>query len=283
MIRIDNAGGLRSQLNECRAQGKRIALVPTMGNIHAGHISLVGKAQTAAQVVVVSVFINPIQFDHKEDFDHYPRTLDEDGSKLEAAGTDILFCPTVDGMYPNGLDLAAYVDVTHSANDLEGEMRPGHFRGMATVVNKLFNLVQPDVAVFGQKDWQQLAVIKAMVAELFMPLLIMGAPTVREADGLAMSSRNGHLNSNERALAGQLYKQLQLARGHILRGERNYQVIEKEANKNLTEAGFQVDYFSVRNVELQPATQKDQELVILLAAWLGKTRLIDNLPFTISD
>lgn len=281
MILLEDIAQLRLHLQSCRQEGKRVAFVPTMGNIHQGHLSLVKQAREIAGVVVVSLFVNPTQFDQRDDFDSYPRTLESDSSLLEAAGVDILFCPGVQEMYPNGLDMAVYVEVTTVTRDLEGASRPGHFRGMATVVCKLLNQVQPEVAIFGRKDWQQVAVIRAMISELHMPVRILDAPTVRENDGLAMSSRNSRLQEGDRKKAALLYRQLQTARDRILNGERDYQTVERDCRDYLTNVGFQVDYFTIRTPGLEPPAETDRELVILLAAWLGGTRLIDNLHLSI--
>lgn len=281
MILLTDVAQLRLRLQACRQEGKQIGFVPTMGNIHQGHLSLVEKARELAEVVVVSLFVNPTQFDRQDDFDSYPRTLESDRNLLAAAGVDMLFCPGAQEMYPHGLDMAAYVEVTTVARDLEGISRPGHFRGVATVVCKLFNQVQPDVAIFGSKDWQQVAVIRAMVSELHMPVRILDAPTVREDDGLAMSSRNSRLPEGDRKQAALLYRQLQTARDRILAGERDYQALEQDCRDYLTRVGFQVDYFTIRAPGLEPPAATDRELVVLLAAWLGGTRLIDNLHLSV--
>ena len=211
MQRLVNAAALRATLGKWRHAGERIALVPTMGNIHEGHLSLIDVARAQADRVVVSVFVNPTQFDRPDDFARYPRTLEEDAAVLASRDADVLFAPEVETLYPGGLELAAYIEPTHTAQALEGEFRPGHFRGMATVVVKLLNLVRPQLAVFGEKDYQQLVVVRAVVRELLLPIEIVGVPTVREADGLAMSSRNRQLDTRERALAPQLHAELNTA------------------------------------------------------------------------
>ncbi|RUO75573.1 pantoate--beta-alanine ligase [Pseudidiomarina taiwanensis] len=261
-------------------QTARIGFVPTMGNLHQGHLELVKVAQQHADQVVVSIFVNPMQFGQNEDLDAYPRTFAEDCTALEQLGVAAVFAPTVADMYPRGLTEQTTVQVPHISDILCGASRPGHFIGVATVVCKLFNMVQPDVAVFGQKDYQQLQVIKLMVADLSMPVDIIGVPTQRADDGLALSSRNGYLNANERATAPRLYQVLQQLAERIRAGKE----VDAElaaATKTLTQAGFEVDYLSVRRqLDLAPISASDSELVILAAARLGSTRLIDNLAFT---
>ncbi|MDD3651329.1 pantoate--beta-alanine ligase [Immundisolibacter sp.] len=282
MRRVSDAAALRARLDAWRAAGERIGLVPTMGNIHEGHLRLVDAARRHATRVVVSVFVNPTQFDRADDFERYPRTLEADAAALAGCGADLLLAPTVDVMYPDGLDLAAYVEPTHSARPLEGEFRPGHFRGMATVVTKLLNLVQPHCAVFGEKDYQQLAVVRAVVRELLLPVEIIGVPTVREPDGLAMSSRNQYLTAAERALAPRLYAALQAAARDGAAPDAPLAAIEAYHTKALNEAGFRVEYFQFRNAQLAPPAPGDDRRVVLAAAWLGKARLIDNQPFAVA-
>jgi pantoate--beta-alanine ligase len=282
MQRLADAATLRATVQGWRATGERIALVPTMGNIHEGHLRLVDAARAQAARVVVSVFVNPTQFDRPDDFERYPRTLDADADALSARGVDAMFTPNVEIMYPHGLDMAAYIEPTHSAQQLEGEFRPGHFRGMATVVTKLLNLVQPDCAVFGQKDYQQLAVVRAVVRELLLPVQIVGLATVREADGLAMSSRNQYLTPTERALAPRLYQALQAAGHEGAAAEAPLPAIEAYHARALNDAGFRVEYFRFRNAQLAPPTPADGRRVVLAAAWLGKARLIDSHPFDVA-
>jgi pantoate--beta-alanine ligase len=282
MLRASDAATLRSVLDAWRAGGERIGFVPTMGNIHEGHLRLVDAARQHATRVVVSVFVNPTQFDRADDFERYPRTLDADAAALAGRGADLLLTPTVDAMYPDGLDLAAYVEPTHSAQPLEGEFRPGHFRGMATVVTKLLNLVQPHCAVFGEKDYQQLAVVRAVVRELLLPVEIIGLPTVREADGLAMSSRNQYLTPAERALAPRLYAALQEAARDGAAPDAPLASVEARQTKVLNDTGFRVEYFQFRNAQLRPPASADGQRVVLAAAWLGKARLIDNQPFDVT-
>jgi pantoate--beta-alanine ligase len=282
MLQVSGAATLRATVQGWRAAGERIALVPTMGNIHEGHLRLVDAARAQAARVVVSVFVNPTQFNRPDDFERYPRTLDADAVALAGRGADLLFLPEVATMYPHGLDLAAYIEPTHSAQPLEGEFRPGHFRGMATVVTKLLNLVQPDCAVFGEKDYQQLAVVRAVVRELLLPVKIVGLATVREADGLALSSRNQYLTPTERALAPRLYQALQAAACEGATAGAPLPAIEAHHTAALNDAGFRVEYFQFRNAQLAPPAPTDGRRVVLTAAWLGKARLIDNHPFDVA-
>ncbi len=269
---------LRSIIAQWRAAGERIAFVPTMGNLHAGHIHLVEQARQRAQRVVASVFVNPLQFSAGEDLDAYPRTLAADQQRLAAVGTDLLFAPTEREMYPQGRDAVTYVEVPGLSDILCGAFRPGHFRGVATVVSKLFNIVQPDVALFGTKDYQQLLVIRRMVQDLNLPLEVVGIPTVREDDGLAMSSRNGYLAPAERQTAARLYAVLTELAQAVRGGRRDYAALEQAASERLVAAGFRPDYISVRRAEdLTAPDAGERRLVVLAAAYLGKARLIDNL------
>lgn len=262
-----------------RLAGKRIAFVPTMGNLHAGHLQLVGEAGKKADRVVVSIFVNPTQFGVGEDFETYPRAEREDQEKLATAGADLLFLPPVSEMYVP--DAKTVVSVVGLSELYCGASRPGHFNGVATVVCKLFNMVQPDIALFGLKDFQQLVVIRTMVRDLDFPVEIVGVDTVREASGLAMSSRNGYLSVEEIKVAPKLYESLCMARDAILTGDRPYADIENRALLFLREAGFQPDYFAVcRSTDLSKAQIEDRDLVILAAAKLGRTRLIDNVYFS---
>lgn len=269
---------LRALISSHRQHGHRVGLVPTMGNLHDGHISLVEKALLQADVVVTSIFVNPMQFGAGEDLDSYPRTLREDQEKLEAAGNHIVFAPPVEEVYPHGLVEQTQVTVPVVSEGHCGASRPGHFNGVSTVVTMLFNMVQPDVAIFGEKDFQQLAVIRKMASDLFMPIEIVGAPTMRDEDGLARSSRNGYLSESERLIAPTLYKTLQQTAANIQDGQTNFAELEKEANETLSKAGFRPDYVNIANsMTLKPAKPGDNEITILAAAFLGKTRLIDNL------
>ncbi len=273
---------LRRALAPWRESGKRIGLVPTMGNLHDGHLALVEKAQHHVDCVVVSIFVNPMQFGPSEDFASYPRTLEEDSIRLAEANVCLLFAPAVTEMYPQDHQNQAYVEVPGISDILCGASRPGHFRGVATVVNKLFNIVQPHVAVFGEKDYQQLQVIRRMTTDLCLPVEIVGLPTIREADGLAMSSRNQYLTAAERAAAPALYRTLQETAAALASGERDSAGLEAEANRRLRAAGFRPDYFTIRQAEsLAPATGEETELVLLAAAQLGRARLIDNLRVTL--
>lgn len=276
---------LFKNLQELRAwrtqQTNRIALVPTMGNLHEGHLKLVDLAKQHADVVIVSIFVNPMQFGANEDLDSYPRTLDADCQALAKRGAQVVFAPQVSDVYPRGLAVQTFIEVPQISDILCGASRPGHFRGVATVVAKLFNMVQPDVAVFGEKDFQQLQVIRLMTQDLSLPVEVIGMPTERSDDGLALSSRNSYLSQSERQLAPHIYKALKrvvdaihhqgIADGDALASARR----ELEGN------GFRLDYLELRRrSDLQPASTQDRELVVLVAAYLGRTRLIDNLQFT---
>ena len=265
-----------------RHQGDHVALVPTMGNLHAGHLSLVDLASEHAERVVVTVFVNPTQFGEGEDFAEYPRTLKRDSQRLKKLEADALFVPEVETVYPFGLERATVVSVPGLTRNFCGASRPGHFDGVTTVVARLFALVQPDVAVFGQKDYQQQLVIRHMTTDLSLPIRIITAPTVREDDGLAMSSRNQYLSEAERAIAPQLYRTLQALGADLQDGKRNFEELEKRASAALEAAGFVPDYVAIRRAEnLEPPDRDCDEIVILAAAHLGKARLIDNIVVTI--
>ena len=272
---------LRAQVTAWKRAGERVAFVPTMGNLHPGHIRLVERARELAPRTVASIFVNPMQFGANEDYAGYPRTLENDGRQLEAAGLDLLFAPPLAEIYPRPLEQMTQVAVPELSAVLCGISRPTHFNGVTTVVTKLFNQVQPDVAVFGEKDWQQLLLIRRMVIDLDMPVEIVGVPIVREADGLAMSSRNGYLSVQERAIAPTLYAILQATAERLQRGERDYAGLEAEAKMRLAAANFRPDYFEIRGSnDLQRPTEETQaisDLRIFAAAWLGRARLIDNL------
>ena len=277
---IKTIADLRTVLKNWRDADERIAFVPTMGNLHAGHLKLIEEAKTSADKVVVSIFVNPTQFGVNEDFAAYPRTLAEDSEKLLQMGTDLLFLPEVNEMY--GTSPQTVISVKPLSTLHCGVFRPGHFDGVATVVCKLFNMVQPDVAFFGLKDYQQLAIIRIMIIDLNIPVEIRSVATVRESSGLAMSSRNGYLSTEESQLAPKIYQTLCAAKEEVLSGKLSYQAIENKALALLQNAGFQPDYFSIcRADNLQKAAITDTELVILAAAKLGKTRLIDNINFSI--
>jgi len=278
MLKVESIQELRAIVQAWRRAGDRTAFVPTMGNLHAGHIELVRQARGLADRVVVSIFVNPLQFGVNEDFASYPRTLDEDRQQLGQVGTDLVFIPAVATVYPDGQEVQTRVLVPGLSGILCGASRPGHFEGVATVVCKLFNLVQPDLAVFGEKDFQQLSIIRRMVRDLCLPIEILGVPTVREVDGLAMSSRNGYLTPSERRQAPALYRVLRGLAEHVRAGERDFPRLEREGIEALTAEGFRPDYLSLRRIEdLQPPGVDDQRLILLAAAFLGRTRLIDNL------
>ncbi len=288
MITIQREKELRAVIRQQKAQGKRVALVPTMGNLHAGHIALVKHAHSICDYVVTSIYINPMQFGANEDLDKYPRTLDEDKSKLVQAGNHALFLPTTDQIYPNGLKQHTKVTVPNLTEDHCGASRPGHFDGVTTIVNILFNLVQPDMAIFGEKDYQQLTVLRKMAKDLRLPIVIEGHATIREKDGLAMSSRNGYLSATERKTATILYQTLQETAGKLKTAFKNrpgyadFATLETEARAKLTEAGFRPDYYNiVASDTLLPAQSEDSEITILAAAHLGTTRLIDNLSIAL--
>ena len=280
MDTVTTIARVRERVRGWHAEGLRVAFVPTMGNLHAGHMSLIEAAREHGDRFVASIFVNPMQFGPNEDFAHYPRTPREDERMLAAAGCDLMFMPDVVEIYPNGPENAARVEVPMLSHILDGEFRPGHFQGVATVVTKLFNIVMPDAAVFGEKDFQQLAVIRRMVADLCLPEAVIGAATLREADGLAMSSRNQYLSAAERGVAPLLHRLLQAARQRLLAGAAE-QTVEAEGLAALSAAGFRPDYFAVRDArDLHPAQAHTRELVVLVAARLGKARLIDNLRVT---
>lgn len=272
---------VRAAVARARSEGKRIAFVPTMGNLHSGHIALVTKAAQRADFVVASIFVNPLQFGANEDLASYPRTLAADQEKLLQAGCHLLFTPTVEEMYPHGMADQTIVRVPVVSEGLCGGSRPGHFDGVSTVVSKLFNMVQPDLAIFGQKDYQQLAVVNALVRDLNMPIQIIGEPTVRAADGLALSSRNGYLSEDQRAIAPTLYRVISQIGEALRNGQQNYVELLEEGKKLLERAGMRPDYLEIRNgVTLKPVAENEQDLVVLGAAFLGTTRLIDNLHLT---
>ena len=277
MQTLQHIAELRAKLRGWREQGQRIAFVPTMGNLHAGHISLIELARSHGDKFVSSIFVNPMQFGPNEDFNHYPRTPTRDEAMLAAAGCDLMFMPDIAEIYPNGHELATRVEVPTLSDLLCGEFRPGHFQGVATIVAKLFNIVTPDVAVFGQKDFQQLTVIQHMAADLCMPVEIIGAPTVREPDGLAMSSRNQYLTAEERERAPAIYRAMQEAATALRDGQRDLRALEARGRDALSGAGFKVEYFAIRRcADLLNPGPADRDLVVLVAARIGKARLIDN-------
>jgi len=268
---------LRQHIRRARQEGKRIALVPTMGNLHDGHMTLVEEAKTRADVVVVSIFVNPMQFDRADDLARYPRTLQEDCEKLNKRKVDFVFAPAPNDIYPQGTDTQTYVDVPGISTMLEGASRPGHFRGVSTIVSKLFNLVQPDVACFGEKDYQQLQLIRKMVADMGYDIEIVGVPTVRAKDGLALSSRNGYLTAEQRKIAPALSKIMNAMAAKLQAGERNLDEIIALAEQELNDAGLRTDDIQIRDADtLLELAQTSKRAVILMAAWLGQARLIDN-------
>ena len=282
MQTTETISALRNEINLWRQQGLKIAFVPTMGNLHQGHIALVEKAKMLADKVVASIFVNPMQFGANEDIGSYPRTMAADQEKLKAAGCDLLFTPTPAIIYPKGLDKQSYVEVPNVSDGYCGESRPGHFRGVATVVCKLFNIVQPNIACFGLKDYQQVQVIQTMVEDLSMPIEIIAVETVREASGLALSSRNNYLTPEEKQTAPALSQNIQwLAKA--IQSDSDFIGLAKQAASYIDNAGMKTDYIHICHARtLQPASEDDKELVILAAAHCGKARLIDNLQVTLS-
>ena len=277
MLIIETLPLLRQQIRRLRMEGKRVALVPTMGNLHDGHMKLVDEAKARADVVVVSIFVNPMQFDRPEDLARYPRTLQEDCEKLNKRKVDLVFAPSVKEIYPNGTETHTYVDVPGLSTMLEGASRPGHFRGVSTIVSKLFNLVQPDIACFGEKDFQQLALIRKMVADMGFDIEIVGVPIMRAKDGLALSSRNGYLTAEQRKIAPGLYKVLSSIADKLQAGERDLDEIITIAGQELNEKGFRADDIQIRDADtMLEVSENSKRAVILVAAWLGDARLIDN-------
>jgi pantoate--beta-alanine ligase len=282
MLTVTTIAGVRAQVSQWHEQKLRVVFVPTMGNLHAGHRSLIEAAPKHGDRFVASIFVNPMQFGPNEDFAHYPRTPTQDATLLEQAGCDLMFMPEVGEIYPNGAERATRVEVPGISDILCGEFRPGHFEGVATVVAKLFHIVDPDVAIFGEKDFQQLTVIRRMVADLCLRVEIVGAPTVREADGLAMSSRNQYLDAQQRQVAPAIYRQLSQAVESLRSGVRDYARIEATGRAALDGAGLRTEYFSVRDARtLAPASPDTRHFVVLTAARLGRARLIDNLQYSV--
>jgi pantoate--beta-alanine ligase len=280
---VTTVAGVRAQVRSWRADGLRIALVPTMGNLHAGHMSLLAAAAEHADRVIVSIFVNPLQFGPAEDFAAYPRTLEEDQELLQEGRCDLLFAPTVEQIYPDGGAQPTLITVRGLSSELCGQFRPGHFDGVTTVVAKLFNIVVPDVAVFGEKDIQQFVLIRRMTTDLQLPVEVIGAPTVRAADGLALSSRNRFLSAQERRMAPAIHAALAAAAERLAAGERDFLAVESAGWQMLAKAGLRPDYFAVRDGrELQLPSAASRELVVLTAARLGKARLIDNLRVAIA-
>lgn len=278
MLTLRDLAGLKRTLAGRRAAGDRIVLVPTMGNLHEGHLALVRRAREWGEYVVATIFVNPFQFGENEDFDEYPRTLDPDLQQLKALDCDLVFIPEICDIYPRGTAQSTRVEVPQLGSILCGQKRPGFFRGVATVVNILFNMAHPDAAVFGEKDYQQLLVIRRMVEDLRMDIEILMVETIREPDGLAMSSRNSYLTPEERDRAPALYRALDAARRELRGGDRGYHAIGMRGIEALQKAGFRPEYFAVRRAEdLGAPGPGDADLRVLAAAWLGKARLIDNV------
>jgi pantoate--beta-alanine ligase len=277
MLVIESPEKLREIIKQFKQQGKTICFTPTMGNLHPGHIELVKQGQKVAPISVVSIFVNPMQFNNADDLKNYPKTLTEDCKALDAQGVDIVFTPNSDVIYPNGLAAQTYVEVPGLSNCLEGELRPGHFRGMSTIVNKLFNLVQPDYACFGEKDFQQLAIVKQMVTDMAMPINIIPVTTVREKSGLAMSSRNNKLSQSDKLKAPLLAKVMDQLGVDVQNKTTQHSLLIHDACRELEAGGFDADAIHIVDIDtLQNVTLKTKKAVILMAAFLGSTRLIDN-------
>lgn len=284
MLIIETLPLLRQHIRRLRQEGKRVALVPTMGNLHDGHMKLVDEAKARADVVIVSIFVNPMQFDRPDDLVRYPRTLQEDCEKLNKRKVDYVFAPAVEEIYPQGLEGQTYVDVPGLSTMLEGASRPGHFRGVSTIVSKLFNLIQPDIACFGEKDFQQLALIRKMVADMSYDIEIVGVPIIRAKDGLALSSRNAYLTAEQRKIAPGLYNVMNSIAEKLIAGNRDLQEIIAIAEQELNEKGFRADDIQIRDADtLQELTETSKRAVILAAAWLGQARLIDNQSVTLAQ
>ena len=278
MDTVTTVAAVREHVRRWRGEGRRVAFVPTMGNLHAGHVSLIEAARRHGDRFVASIFVNPMQFGPNEDYAQYPRTPTKDADMLTEAGCNLMFMPDVAEVYPSGSERATRVDVPSLSRVLDGEFRPGHFEGVSTIVATLFHIVEPDVAIFGEKDYQQLTIIRRMVADLCMPVEIVGAPTVRDGDGLAMSSRNQYLTSTERQVAPSIYQTLQAAANRLQAGDTEFSSIERTGVEALAKAGMKPDYFSVRRAQDLGAPAPDtKHLVVLTAARLGKARLIDNI------
>ena len=282
MIHCNDIHAVRAQVKQWKSQGQSVAFVPTMGNLHNGHLELVKRGSALADKVVVSIFVNPLQFNERTDFDAYPRTLENDASKLESVNTDALFLPSSDEIYPRGQASTTKITVPGFNDVLEGEFRPGHFIGVATVVNKLFNIVQPDVACFGEKDFQQLMLVRKMVTELDMPIAIEAVATVREPNGLAMSSRNTRLSEPQKDTAKVLYQCLCSMKQKLQHGSRDYSRLENEASELIQQQGLEPEYMTIRRrYDVAPPSSDDKELVILVAASLNQVRLIDNITLNL--
>ena len=282
MDQANSVSELRQYVQHWKDHKQSIAFVPTMGNLHAGHLSLITKGQSLCDRSICSIFVNPMQFGPNEDFNHYPRTLDTDIELLESVGCDLVYMPTASELYPQGLEKISQVIVTDLTDTFEGAHRPGHFTGVATIVAKLFNIVKPDVSIFGKKDFQQYCVIRKMSQDLNLDVEIIGQETTRESSGLATSSRNQYLSDDQKKQAALIYQTLQDSAAGISAGETDFVKLEKQAIERLNLAGFDIDYFSICNADtLKSATTEDQKLVILVTARLGETRLLDNIEVDI--
>jgi pantoate--beta-alanine ligase len=275
---VNELSGLRYEVAQWKKQGHTIALVPTMGNLHDGHLSLLEKARILGDKTVVSIFVNPIQFGTGEDYESYPSTITTDKSKLESNHVDLLFTPDLEELYPSGVDVDTRINIPILSSILCGQFRPDHFSGVATVVSKLLINVTPDYALFGEKDYQQLKIIQRMVSDLCIPTEIIGMPIIRDDNGLAMSSRNAYLTEEQRKLAPMIYQTLQIAADKLKNKTEDHSTIEQQGFLTLENAGFTPEYFSVRRTrDLGVPNSNEKELSILLAAWLGSARLIDNI------
>ncbi len=282
MLVVQNKQELAEHIAEWRHNDEHVALVPTMGNLHAGHVALVELAREHAERVVVSIFVNPTQFGEDEDYDEYPRTLERDARRLKTVSADLIFAPDVETMYPFGVENATTVSVPRITENFCGASRPGHFDGVTTVVARLFALVQPDVAVFGQKDYQQQLVIRHMAEDMNLPITIITGNTIRDDDGLALSSRNSYLSDEQRAQAPELYRVLESVGNELQDGRRNFAEIEAAATQRLADAGFDVEYFAIRRaLNLEVPDRDCDDLVVLAAARMGEARLIDNVVVTV--
>jgi len=278
MNQANSVSELRQYIQHWKDHQQSIAFIPTMGNLHQGHLSLIEKGQSLCDKSICSIFVNPMQFGPNEDFNHYPRTLAQDIELLESVDCDLVYLPTASELYPQGLEGISQIIVTDLTDSFEGAHRPGHFTGVATIVAKLFNIVRPDISVFGKKDYQQYCVIKKMTQDLNLDVEIIGQETSREPSGLATSSRNRYLNEEQKSRAALIYQTLQEASDKIVRGEKDFASVEKQATDKLNQAGFDTDYFNVCNAgTLKPATTEDKKLVILVTTRLGDTRLLDNI------
>jgi pantoate--beta-alanine ligase len=278
MYQASSVAEIRQYAQHWKDNAQSIAFIPTMGNLHQGHFSLIEKGQSLCDRTICSIFVNPMQFGPNEDFNHYPRTLDRDIKQLEAIGCDLVYMPTASELYPNGLDQISQVLVTDLTDSYEAAHRPGHFTGVATIVLKLFNIVRPNISVFGKKDYQQYQVIRKMVRDLDLEVDIIGQETTRETNGLATSSRNQYLTEADTSKAALIYQTLKTTAALILQGERRFNELEQQSTDQLNQAGFETDYFSICNAEtLKPANPNDRKLVILVTATIDKTRLLDNI------